>query len=156
MVMNMRQNEIIKTSLCVLLAVLVVTAAGLAAALAMDDNAAPESRQAQIEPREIDPAAETESGIPNDEPQQTKEGAGEAPIQAVDAAVQPKPADTTTYALRTKDGYLQVYILETGEFFMETSILYRLLPESVQAQIDHGKHFDSEEELFGFLENYSS
>ena len=152
----MRQNEIIKTSLCVLLAVLVVTAAGLAAALAMDNNAAPEAKQAQIEPKEIDPAAETEDVIQNDEPQQTKENAGEAPIQAVDAAVQQKPADTTTYALRTKDGYLQVYILETGEFFMETSILYRLLPESVQMQIDHGKYFDSEEELFGFLENYSS
>lgn len=46
--------------------------------------------------------------------------------------------------------------METDEFYMETSIVYRLLPESVQAQIDRGKYFESEEELFEFLENYSS
>ena len=134
--MNMRQNEAIKTNLCVLLAVLVVAAAGLTAALVMDTGSVPEQAQTQPAKQQTVPRTDT--------------------TQAVDAAVPPKQADTTTYALRTRDGCLQVYILETDEFYMETSIVYRLLPESVQAQIDRGKYFESEEELFEFLENYSS
>lgn len=156
MVMNMRQNKIIKTNLCILLAVLVVAAVGLTAALVTDTNPAPKPGQAQLQPAKIDRAAEADGGMESDTLDQPPERAADVPVQAVDAPVESGQADTTTYELRTKDGYLQVYIVETGEFYMETSIVYRLLPESVQAQIDHGKYFESEEELFGFLENYSS
>lgn len=156
MVMNMRQNETIKTNLYVLLAVLIVLAAGLTAALAFDGSAA-DDRRTQLEQYAADTDGKDigDAGISaaSDALEQT-----DTPTRAVDAGVRPKPAaaDTTTYALRTKDGYLQVYILETGDFYMETSIVYRLLPEQVQAQIDAGKYFETEEELFGFLENYSS
>lgn len=157
--MNMRQNEVIKANLYVLLAVLVLAEAGLTAALAIDSGRADGRGMAQ-EPsagtgRSADETdAGTQTGAPlADMPQQRD---ADAPTQKVDAAVQPVQTSTTTYALRTKDGFLQVYILETGDFYMETSIVYRLLPEAVQAQIDQGKYFDSEEELFEFLENYSS
>lgn len=158
-VMNMRQNETIKTNLYVLLAVLVVLAAGLTTALALDQNDAAENEQAQNE--EVKPDSDMDTDAANLEagaikmPQKAQPET-EAPVQKADAGLQQDKADTTTYALRTKDGCLQVYILETGDFFMETSIVYRLLPESVQAQIDQGKFFESEEALFEFLENYSS
>lgn len=161
MVMNMRQNETIKTNLYVLLAVLIVLAAGLTAALAFDGSAA-DDRRTQLEQYAADTDGKDigDAGISaaSDAQEQTPQEKADTATRAVDAGVRPEPAaaDTTTYALRTKDGYLQVYILETGDFYMETSIVYRLLPEQVQAQIDAGKYFETEEELFGFLENYSS
>lgn len=69
--------------------------------------------------------------------------------------IHPESAQTT-YTLAVADGCLQVYVLETGQLYMETTIVYDLLPEEVRAQIDAGKHFDSEETLLEFLESYSS
>lgn len=69
--------------------------------------------------------------------------------------IQPESAQTT-YTLAVADGCLQVYVLETGQLYMETTIVYDLLPEEVRAQIDAGKYFDSEETLLEFLESYSS
>lgn len=62
----------------------------------------------------------------------------------------------TTFGLTVTDGCLQVYIVETGALYMETTIVYDLLPETVQTQIAEGKYFESEEALLEFLENYSS
>ena len=61
-----------------------------------------------------------------------------------------------TFRLAVTDGYLQVYMIETGKLYMETAIAYDLLPARVQTQINEGKYFESEEELLEFLENYSS
>lgn len=163
----MRDNETIKTNLYVLLAVLVVLAAGLTAALTLDHGNVRENGRARYE------VTDSEGSVDNsDDAQALETGAIRQPqksepnvsaqtqagimAQREEQTPQEPAKDTTTYALRTRDGYLQVYILETDEFYMETSIVYRLLPESVQAQIDAGKEFESEEELFEFLENYSS
>lgn len=156
-VMNMRQDEAIKTNLYVLLAVLVVAAAALTAALAVDKSRGPGSGSGQAQPSEIVHAADSPGDV-SDAPLQPEESGADIPTQTVDATAKPgqASAETTTYALRTRDGCLQVYILETGEFYMETSIVYRLLPESVQTDIDRGKYFESEEELLEFLESYSS
>lgn len=65
-------------------------------------------------------------------------------------------SETSTYTLVVTQGCLQVYVVETGMLYMETDIVYDLLPATVQAQIDKGKYFDSENALLEFLESYSS
>ena len=60
------------------------------------------------------------------------------------------------YYLVVKNGYLQVFETQTGTLFMETAIVYELLPDRVKAQVDQGKYFQTEHELLEFLENYSS
>ena len=64
--MNMRQNEAIKTNLCVLLAVLVVAAAGLTAALVMDTGSVPEQAQTQPAKQQTVPRTDTitEADVP--------------------------------------------------------------------------------------------
>lgn len=72
-----------------------------------------------------------------------------------DVTAQSKP-DETTYRLAVTDGFLQVYNSQTGKLYMETAIVFDLLPARVQEQIKEGKYFESEEALLEFLENYSS
>ena len=72
-----------------------------------------------------------------------------------DVTAQSKP-DETTYRLAVTDGFLQVYNSQTGKLYMETAIVFDLLPARVQEQIKVGKYFESEEALLEFLENYSS
>lgn len=72
-----------------------------------------------------------------------------------DVTAQSRP-DETTYRLAVTDGFLQVYNSQTGKLYMETAIVFDLLPARVQEQIKEGKYFESEEALLEFLENYSS
>ena len=64
--------------------------------------------------------------------------------------------EEVTYCLTVTDGFLQVYIVQTDTLYMETDIVFALLPAKVQTQIKDGKYFESEEALLEFLENYSS
>ena len=60
------------------------------------------------------------------------------------------------YFVKNEDGYLVIYDCETMKRYDETSILVRNLPESWQQKLEKGLYFTSEEELYEFLENYSS
>lgn len=75
--------------------------------------------------------------------------------EAMDDIMQ-EVSEEITYHLVEQDGYLQVYVAQTGNLYMETGIMFELLPAQVQAQIREGKYFQSEETLLEFLENYSS
>lgn len=70
--------------------------------------------------------------------------------------ISPEQPQEITYRLAVQEGYLQVYVVQTGSLYMETEIAYDLLPLRVQDQIREGKYFQSQEELLEFLENYSS
>lgn len=164
MVIDMRKLEQIKTKLYVVLAVLIVFGAGICIYRVATDTDADryEDGQSQIAERADAPLSaekkRTQSGR-----QETGDVAVPASYgqdstrEEVDAGYTIRQeSDQTTYTLAVADGCLQVYILETGKLYMETTIAYDLLPEDVREQIDAGKHFHTEETLLEFLESYSS
>ena len=57
---------------------------------------------------------------------------------------------------RNEDGYVVIYNCETMSRYDETAILVCNLPESWQKKLEDGLFFKDEEELYEFLENYSS
>ncbi|MFI3172190.1 MAG: hypothetical protein R3Y58_07490 [Eubacteriales bacterium] len=60
------------------------------------------------------------------------------------------------YYLYEKDGYVVVYLVDGVTLFEETDILLSQLSETMQKEIQNGKYVRTIEELYGFLENYSS
>lgn len=161
----MRKLEQIKTKLYVLLAVLIVFGAGIciyrAAATGEGDRYG--SGQPQVAERADSPVSGEKKQTQPTGLQETGDVAVPASSgqdstrEEVDAGYTIRQeSDQTTYTLAVADGCLQVYILETGKLYMETTIAYDLLPEDVREQIDAGKHFHTEETLLEFLESYSS
>ncbi|MGI6070634.1 MAG: hypothetical protein ACOYBE_09425 [Blautia sp.] len=61
-----------------------------------------------------------------------------------------------TYYLKEEDGNVVVYKGDKKTVFEPTQIALNSLPEKLQKEIREGKFIDSEEELYNFLENYSS
>ena len=60
------------------------------------------------------------------------------------------------YYLAEKNGYVVVYLSDKKTVYEYTDILFRDLPEDLQAEIETGKPVENTELLYGFLENYSS
>ena len=59
------------------------------------------------------------------------------------------------YVIKDYEGYLTVFTSE-GKIYEYTSILTTDLPETLQEGIDSGIQVDKIEDVYGFLENYSS
>ena len=166
MVMKMGKLQQIKVKLYVCLAVLLVTGAGICIYRAVNVP----GHSGQPAPTQYAQQSADENVQKNlQEAQSSQPKLQETGSVAVPAAHEQEPAvdvqsgdtlepasDQTTYTLAVADGCLRVYVLETGTLYMETTIVYDLLPEEVRAQIDAGKQFDSEETLLEFLESYSS
>ena len=71
------------------------------------------------------------------------------------------PADSHTlqkdcYYLCNKNGYVVVYLSDKKTPYEYTDILVSDLPNDLAAEIKNGKYIKNLEELYGFLENYSS
>lgn len=60
------------------------------------------------------------------------------------------------YIIREEDGYLSVYFGDYDTLYMYTGIAYQGLPEELKKEISNGKTFDTLEDLYRFLESYSS
>lgn len=60
------------------------------------------------------------------------------------------------FLLKVEDGCITVYEKETGEVFEHTNIPLESLPQELQAEVLLGKTLEGNEELYSFLENYSS
>ena len=60
------------------------------------------------------------------------------------------------FVIREEDGYLNVYFGEEDALYMYTGIAYQGLPEELKKEISNGKTFDTLEDLYRFLESYSS
>ena len=160
MVIDMGKLEQIKVKLYIALAVLVVSFACICIyRTAITQNQAQQPGPAAIPDEQLAEANETDNAqpAPDNRPASAAIRDPEKAAKDVTAAHTPEPeTDQTTYALAVADGCLQVYVLETGQLYMETTIVYDLLPENVREQIDAGKQFDTEETLLEFLESYSS
>ena len=60
------------------------------------------------------------------------------------------------YFLCELNGYVVVYLFDQKTIYEYTSILVDDLPEPVKGQVLEVKYVETTEELYGFLENYSS
>lgn len=60
------------------------------------------------------------------------------------------------FYLMVADHFIVVYEEDGRTLYMNTDILLERLPDSLQREIMAGKHVESEEELYLFLESYSS
>lgn len=67
--------------------------------------------------------------------------------------------ETTTtplFLLTEKEGYIIVEYFQGGKIYDETDIKVRDLPDDLQREIIHGIPIKNFDELYDFLENYSS
>ena len=60
------------------------------------------------------------------------------------------------YYIKDEQGKVVVYTVKNQEFYMETGISTYTLPASIQAELETGIFFETEAELYDFLESYSS
>lgn len=156
----MNKNELLKTKLYFILAVLLLTAVSIGVYTSIQnrektDDPSPNLAQEQVKAAEDETEdAQQASSMPHPFSHVQDMTAADA-SDGENVTGQNEPTETT-YVLEVTDGYLEVYIAQTKMHYMETDIAYDLLPEQVQKQIDEGKYFESEEALLEFLENYSS
>ena len=64
--------------------------------------------------------------------------------------------DPYQYILLEENGYVAVYHADRETLFAATDILVTDLPEDLQVEINQGKLIENEEQLYNFLENYTS
>ena len=60
------------------------------------------------------------------------------------------------FLVKEEDGYLVIYDRTAMKRYDETTIQLIDLPERLQEKVTEGLYFTNEEELYAFLENYSS
>lgn len=60
------------------------------------------------------------------------------------------------YVIVEEDGYLTVYHADLKTKYMDTDISMEELDDDIKASVQNGKKFENAEELYSFLENYSS
>ncbi len=60
------------------------------------------------------------------------------------------------YFITQADGYVIVYYADRKTVYEYTSILVEFLPENVQKKVKDGMEMSNVNDVYGFLENYSS
>ena len=60
------------------------------------------------------------------------------------------------YYIKDEQGKVVVYTMKKHEFYMETGIFTYTLPTEIQTKLLAGIFFETEAELYDFLESYSS
>lgn len=60
------------------------------------------------------------------------------------------------YVVMEEEGFLTVYLDNTDTVYMYTGIVSSTLPMELQEEISNGKAFSNLEDLYRFLESYSS
>ena len=60
------------------------------------------------------------------------------------------------FYIKSEDGSVSVFHVKTQELFMETGIETYTLPNEIRNQLNSGIFFETEDELYDFLESYSS
>ncbi len=126
----------------------VITAVVVAALIAMvfvsgRKSAAPPEEQKGTELVEMVPA-EGETG----------ESVAEKALAAEETGVD--PSNQYEFLLVDHNDYVAVYQLPEREIYEYTDVIMEVLPEDVQKEVQHGKYIKNEEELYNFLENYTS
>lgn len=76
------------------------------------------------------------------------------PLEAAEEEV--PVMEAYAYMLRNDNGYVTVYRLPENEIYEYTEVIMDILPAELQEEIREGKYLKNEEELYNFLENYTS
>ncbi|HJA12356.1 MAG TPA: hypothetical protein H9799_05315 [Candidatus Mediterraneibacter merdipullorum] len=76
--------------------------------------------------------------------------------EAVKGEAQEDPEEEEGFYLCEQQGFVAVYLGDRETLYELTGIPLSSLPAEVQQEIAAGKPVSGEEELYGFLENYSS
>jgi len=71
-------------------------------------------------------------------------------------ATEGEAAKSAVYYLLPLNGYVVVYRSDRSTVYEYTNIAMEDLPETVRTEVENGKEIATDEELYGFLENYSS
>ncbi len=66
------------------------------------------------------------------------------------------PAKQAGYQLQVEEGYIVVYENSQNQVFEYTDIPLEALPQELQSEVLLGKQVETIDELYNFLENYSS
>jgi hypothetical protein len=80
----------------------------------------------------------------------------EADTEADDSVISSKTEENYKYIILEEDGHLLVYYSDNATLFFDSGIQTKNLPEDVLDKLKTGIRFLNEEELYEFLENYSS
>lgn len=75
---------------------------------------------------------------------------------SVSVATEGEAAEAEKFYLKELHGFVAVYLEDGTTMYELTNIAFSELPEEMQKEIRAGKTIGSTEELYGFLENYSS
>jgi len=81
------------------------------------------------------------------------------PKEEEDAQAEPAQETSTDayeFLLVNNDNYVAVYSLPENEIYEYTDVILDVLPVELQEEIREGKYLKNEEELYNFLENYTS
>ena len=65
-------------------------------------------------------------------------------------------AEEYQFVLVNNNNYVAVYKLPENEIYEYTDVILDVLPEELREEIREGKYLKGEEELYNFLENYTS
>ena len=60
------------------------------------------------------------------------------------------------YYLKNVNGYVVVFLSDKKTAYEYTDILCEELPQTIQEELVNGKYIETQEDLYGFLENYYS
>ena len=77
-------------------------------------------------------------------------------VEREDAVDTVEEVNKPEYCLLIEEDFLVVYLSSTGEMYFNTGINADELSPDILDRIGQGLGFETEEELFDFLENYSS
>jgi hypothetical protein len=80
----------------------------------------------------------------------------ETDAAADDSVTSSKTEENYKYIIMEEDGHLLVYYSDNTTLFFDSGIQTKNLPEEVLDKLKTGIRFLNEEELYEFLENYSS
>lgn len=67
-----------------------------------------------------------------------------------------EPVEVVPFIAMTENGYVAIYYSEDGSLYDYTEISVNQLPEGVQKNLEDGIGFANEQELYEFLETYTS
>lgn len=91
-------------------------------------------------------------------PDQVAQTEESAKNQGEDEDSSPEESDSSEYefVLVNNNNYVTVYRLPENEIYEYTDVIMDVLPVELQEEIQQGKYLRNEEELYNFLENYTS
>lgn len=127
--------------ICLAVAAVVAAAIFIGVAVSVQRSSTPQKEQRGVELVETEtPQTETENETVASEPD----------TAAVTAE------ETYEYVLVDHNNYVAVYQLPERTIYEYTDVIMDVLPEEIREEIRRGKYLRNEEELYNFLENYTS